>query len=181
MNSKMELKNNSLNWNGGMGRISEKQNCWEYMKCGRGPNGQNVAKLGVCPAATAEVYHGVNNGANGGRCCWKISGTMCFETIQGDSDRKLISCIQCSFFKKVKNEEKISFPKITPGMDSFANLNWWKAWTSRSSLIFKGNRKWFKNPFSQNTCQQKVSSSNARSKLTLTWHISGIDFLEFIA
>jgi len=124
-----------------MGRINEKQNCWEYMKCGRAPNGHNVAQFGVCPAATAEPYNGVSGGVNGGRCCWKISGTMCFEILQGDADNKLISCIQCSFFKKVKNEEKISFPKIVSEADSFTNLNWWKAWKSRSRLIFKGARK----------------------------------------
>ena len=28
-----------------------KQNCWEYLKCGRGPKGSKAKRLGVCPAA----------------------------------------------------------------------------------------------------------------------------------
>jgi hypothetical protein len=111
-----------------MGRINEKQNCWEYMKCGREPNGSRVEQLGVCPASTADTYHGINNGLNGGRFCWKVLGTMCFETIQGNTPQKLISCIQCAFFKKVKNEEKISFPIISSRNSPSTNLNWWKGW-----------------------------------------------------
>ena len=109
-----------------MGRINEKQNCWEYMKCGREPNGNRMAQLGVCPASTAVVYHEINNGLNGGRICWKVNGTKCFETIKENTPQKLISCIQCAFFKKVKNEEKISFPKISNRNSLSINLNWWK-------------------------------------------------------
>ena len=111
-----------------MGRINEKQNCWEYMKCGREPNGSRVEQLGVCPAATADTYHGINSGQNGGRFCWKVIGTRCFETINKHTPRKLISCIQCAFFKKVKSEEKISYSKISSRNSPSSYRNWWKGW-----------------------------------------------------
>ena len=37
-----------------------KQNCWEFMKCGREPNGSNADNLGVCPASTAESHNNIN-------------------------------------------------------------------------------------------------------------------------
>jgi hypothetical protein len=82
-----------------------KQNCWEFMKCGREPNGSNVKKFGACPASTAESYNDINNGVNAGRFCWKIVGTLCCDTIKGTSALSIVSCLQCPFFKKVKAEE----------------------------------------------------------------------------
>jgi hypothetical protein len=35
--------------------VSKKQNCWEYMKCGREPGGEKVAELGICRAAADEL------------------------------------------------------------------------------------------------------------------------------
>ena len=75
------------------------------MKCGREPDGVNSEKLGTCPASIEEMYTGVNSGINAGRFCWKIVGTMCFETIKGTSALSIVSCLQCPFFKKVKEEE----------------------------------------------------------------------------
>ncbi len=89
--------------------MKKKENCWEYMQCGREPGGKNVAKRGLCPAATSEEYDGVNNGLNGGRFCWKISGTMCFDSIKGSCAPEITSCLLCPFFKKVKEEEGDSF------------------------------------------------------------------------
>ena len=87
----------------------EKQNCWEFMKCGRAPNGLNADKLGVCPAATAVLHNDINYGVNAGRFCWKIAGTLCFDTVKGTSALKLISCLQCPFLKKVQEEEGDKF------------------------------------------------------------------------
>ena len=86
-----------------------KQNCWEFMKCGREPNGANADKLDVCPASTAVLYNNINNGVNAGRFCWKIAGTLCFDTIKGASALSIVSCLQCPFFKKVDEEEGKDF------------------------------------------------------------------------
>ena len=75
------------------------------MKCGREPNGSNADKLNVCPTTTAKEYNNINNGVNAGRFCWKIVGTLCFDTIKGVSALNIVSCLQCPFFKKVKEEE----------------------------------------------------------------------------
>ena len=83
----------------------EKQNCWQFMQCGREPNGANVDKLNVCPAATAKSYNNIHNGVNAGRFCWKIAGTLCFDTVKGSSALSIVSCLQCPFFEKVKEEE----------------------------------------------------------------------------
>lgn len=79
------------------------------MKCGREPNGTNLAGLGICPAATAVTFNGINSGMNAGRFCWKIAGTMCFDTIKGVSALHIASCLQCPFFKLVEKEEQKSF------------------------------------------------------------------------
>ena len=89
--------------------MKKKENCWEYMQCGREPGGKNVANRGLCPAAASEEYDGVNNGLKGGRFCWKISGTMCFDSIKGNCVPEITSCLLCPFFKKVKEEEGDSF------------------------------------------------------------------------
>ncbi len=75
------------------------------MECGREPNGVNTDKLKICPATSEKDYNNTNNGVNAGRFCWKIVGTLCFDTIKGISALNLVSCLQCPFFKKVKEEE----------------------------------------------------------------------------
>jgi hypothetical protein len=86
-----------------------KQNCWEFMKCGREPNGTNAKKLGVCPASVDESLNNVNCGTNAGRFCWKVVGTLCHETIKAKSALEIISCQLCHFFKKVRDEEGKNF------------------------------------------------------------------------
>jgi len=86
----------------------ERQNCWEYMKCGRQLEGDEVAELGVCPAATDTSYDGINFGKNAGRFCWAVAGTLCDEQVQGTFAEKRISCIRCDFFKLVQQEEGAS-------------------------------------------------------------------------
>ena len=86
-----------------------KENCWEFNKCGREPEGKHVSKLGACPAATRETVNGVYGGKNGGRCCWVIAGTLCEGKIQGTFAQKYSNCRDCDFLKKViREEEKIT-------------------------------------------------------------------------
>jgi len=86
-----------------------KINCWEFNKCGREAGGVNSEKLGICPAALTAEADGSNRGCNGGRVCWVLAGTMCKGEIQGTFAEKLKSCIQCEFYKKVREEEGFKF------------------------------------------------------------------------
>jgi len=78
---------------------SKKQNCWEYMKCGREPGGDKVAELGTCPAATDKSLDGINFGTNGGRICWALVGTFCAGEVPGTFAKKLDSCTECDFYQ----------------------------------------------------------------------------------
>jgi PAS domain S-box-containing protein len=84
-------------------------NCWEFMECGREPGGSNVDEKGVCLAATESRCNSVNNGTNGGRICWIVSGTLCGGTVQGIFAQKLHSCMECSFYQLVREEEGSEF------------------------------------------------------------------------
>lgn len=84
------------------------RNCWEYHRCGREPGGHNVAKLGVCPAATAEWCDGLNRGTNGGRYCWAIAGTFCHGEVQGHFALKFGDCTACGFFQEVYRQERVT-------------------------------------------------------------------------
>ena len=78
---------------------SNRQNCWEYIKCGREPGGNKVAELGTCHAASAKKLNGLNFGINGGRICFAISGTFCGGKVQGTFAQKLGSCTKCDFYE----------------------------------------------------------------------------------
>jgi len=80
-------------------------NCWEFKKCGREPGGKNAGALGVCAAATETRCNGANCGANGGRACWLVSGTLCGGEVQGHFAQKLTTCKDCDFYKQVHEEE----------------------------------------------------------------------------
>lgn len=82
-----------------------KLNCWEVKNCGREPGGKNVDGLGTCPAAVEEKANGINYGKNGGRACWALAGTLCDGTVQATFAKKIINCIQCSFYQQVLDEE----------------------------------------------------------------------------
>jgi nucleoside-diphosphate-sugar epimerase len=82
-----------------------KQNCWEYMKCGRGPKGKKIGKMGVCPAAGERRLDKVHGGINSGRACWVVAGTFCGGTVQGTFARKQVACKRCDFYKKVHHEQ----------------------------------------------------------------------------
>ena len=83
----------------------KKQNCWEYMKCGREPGGDRAGELGICPAARDDSYDGINCGKNAGRFCWAVAGTFCGGNVQGTFADKRESCLSCGFFNKVRAEE----------------------------------------------------------------------------
>ena len=92
-----------------------RQNCWQFLKCGREPGGAKADELGVCPAATASEVDGLNNGTNGGRICWAIAGTLCGGKTQGEFASKMVNCIECAFYKTVFNEESdfLVYPAAT--------------------------------------------------------------------
>lgn len=79
--------------------------CWEYKNCGREPGGDRVSELGTCPAPISEIHNGINNGENGGRICWAVSGTMCGDRIEGTFAQKCGTCLCCDFMKLVRKEE----------------------------------------------------------------------------
>ena len=80
-------------------------NCWEFKQCGRQPGGPKVQELGVCPAAVEKRADRINQGKNGGRCCWVIAGTLCKGELQGMFAQKIGNCMKCEFFGLVAHEE----------------------------------------------------------------------------
>ncbi|MGD8779854.1 MAG: hypothetical protein PVH88_12945 [Ignavibacteria bacterium] len=82
-------------------------NCWEFKKCGREKGGKNVKKFGICPAAIEVRANNINNGINGGRTCWLISGTFCDGKVQGAYASKLIDCMDCDFYKEVSGKANL--------------------------------------------------------------------------
>jgi len=83
----------------------KKKNCWEVKKCGREPGGRNVSELGVCPAAVETRADGINQGKNAGRSCWAVSGTFCEGKIDGKFASKVATCLMCTFYKSVCQEQ----------------------------------------------------------------------------
>ena len=82
-----------------------KQNCWEFMRCGRQPGGDHIHQLGECPTVGSFAAHGLNDGINGGRSCWVIAGTYCNGEVQGSFVNKLRQCAECDFFHHVQTGE----------------------------------------------------------------------------
>jgi len=82
-----------------------KLNCWEFKKCGREPGGVNADEHGVCLTATYTAYNGLNNGRNGGRVCWAITGSLCNGNASGTFAEKQKYCMVCNFYKSVVEEE----------------------------------------------------------------------------
>jgi serine/threonine protein phosphatase PrpC len=93
---------------------NKKQNCWEYMKCGREPGGEKAHELGECPAAIDSTFNGFNLGQNAGRTCWLTAGTFCNGKVQGSFAKKRVSCRECDFYQKVNNEESITQLSVGP-------------------------------------------------------------------
>jgi len=63
----------------------ERQNCWDFMACGRD-------KTGDCPAYIQKV----------GRLCWLVAGTMCGGKAQGTFAQKMTICMECRFYQSLK-------------------------------------------------------------------------------
>jgi hypothetical protein len=86
-----------------MDKLRPEKNCWEVMRCGRGPGSTNGD---VCPAATETRLDGVHGGINAGRACWVIAGTLCVDVIaSGKFARKMETCFNCDFYRLVRKEE----------------------------------------------------------------------------
>lgn len=85
---------------------TEKQNCWEFKKCGRQPGGHKTQELGVCPATVAQDMNGAHGGKNAGRACWAVAGSLCGGKLQGTYAQKLRNCWMCEFMNLVKREEE---------------------------------------------------------------------------
>ena len=90
-----------------------RKNCWEVLKCGWQPGGENAEKHGACPAALPGEYDGVNGGERSGRFCWVVARTFCFGESQETLTKKLIDCINCEFFKQVSEDEGRNFVLTT--------------------------------------------------------------------
>jgi len=82
-----------------------KQNCWEFLKCGREIGGAKAHELGICPAAVFTEADGYCGGKNGGRACMYIAGTFCCEVIPGTRREEWKNCENCNFYNLVRREE----------------------------------------------------------------------------
>ncbi len=91
----------------------EKQNCWQFKKCGREPGGAKMKDLGICATAQTSALNGVHGGVNGGRTCWVVAGTLCGGTVQGSFAQKYANCFTCAFYKAVAAEEGLKFIQST--------------------------------------------------------------------
>jgi hypothetical protein len=95
-------------------------NCWEFKRCGREPGGVRASELGVCSASTERSTDGVNGGANGGRACWAIAGTLCGGKVQGTFAVKAVNCLACEFYLTVVREEG---PRLAGTREVLARLH----------------------------------------------------------
>lgn len=100
---------NSEGATAGVDRQMARQNCWEFMQCGREPGGKKTSDLGVCPAATEKRLDGMHHGFNAGRACWVVAGTLCKGEVQGFFAKKYQHCSQCRFYTQVRDEELPNF------------------------------------------------------------------------
>lgn len=78
----------------------KKMNCWEYKRCGRGPNGKND-----CPTGRDETLNGVHGGINAGRACWVVAGTGA-DAVSGSYALSLRDCLRCGFFRLVESDQQ---------------------------------------------------------------------------
>ncbi|MBF0454554.1 MAG: hypothetical protein HQL72_07010 [Magnetococcales bacterium] len=74
------------------------KNCWQFKGCGFGPDSERCRGGDSCPAATLRSADGFLGGANGGRCCYFIAGTLCGGSKSLSLEEKQQQCIGCSFF-----------------------------------------------------------------------------------
>ncbi|MFU8770144.1 MAG: protein kinase domain-containing protein [Desulfotignum sp.] len=99
--------------------MTDKPNCWEYMRCGREPGGRMAGEKGVCPAAVDQSHDGTNAGTCGGRFCWAVAGTFCHGQVQGSFAGKQEDCLACAFYRLVRAQQgsaniRTKFLKFVP-------------------------------------------------------------------
>lgn len=83
-----------------------RENCRQFMDCGRQPGGARQTEYGVCPVFTNQKFDGYNHGQHAGRYCWMVEGTLCQDRIQGNWAQKMRHCLtKGEFFKHVQQEE----------------------------------------------------------------------------
>jgi hypothetical protein len=71
--------------------------------------------MGICPASLETSLDGLNAGANAGRICWVVPGTLCQGEIQGTAARKEMTCRFCEVYRQIKTEEGAEFFSRVPG------------------------------------------------------------------
>jgi hypothetical protein len=90
--------------------MTKSLNCWDFMKCGFGPDDRRTDKQGVCPAVRENTLDGVHGGSHGGRACWFVNNTLdCGHGVQGDFNAKYPVCMNCGFYWTVRQEEGKNF------------------------------------------------------------------------
>jgi hypothetical protein len=82
------------------------QNCWEAKGCGLEKADGGTPGQTICPAALDVSCNGFNRGVNGGRICWTVAGTFCKTEAQGTFANNIISCAECDFYRRVREEER---------------------------------------------------------------------------
>jgi len=97
-----------------MNKKQKPKNCWEFLQCGREYDSRNPDKKDICPVSQDQSSDGINRGKGAGRFCWTIAGTYCNRGIQGSFAKKFFSCLECSFFQKVQEEEDRGFILYIP-------------------------------------------------------------------
>ena len=98
------LKDLNQSENGFSQLSQDETNCWEFMKCGRGPDDKDKDSFDTCPATTLSTLDGLNQGKRAGRACWLVAGTFCSNNISGTFAEKIESCRDCNFYKHVNKK-----------------------------------------------------------------------------
>lgn len=88
--------------------VTHKTNCWDAVRCGRGPGSPEP-----CPAALDVASTGINSGLNAGRICWTVPGAGCDGGPEGDFVDRQERCLHCQFFQRVRDEEGPRFRFVT--------------------------------------------------------------------
>jgi hypothetical protein len=82
-----------------------KFNCWEVMKCGKGPSEDGNGKSDICPIVFESSANNLNGGINGGRVCWVIAGEYYKDKVICSKFKRKDPCFACEFRYKVMAEE----------------------------------------------------------------------------
>lgn len=117
-------------------------NCWEFTRCGREPGRGDGQGGASCSALTDTRSHGSNGGTHAGRICWAVAGTFSIAKPAAPCDVGALSCADCDFFKRVREEEGKGFRLLPPeggveGAERGAPLQWTRAMVVGSSLAFR--------------------------------------------